>query len=151
MGDRLRALPSLRWMEYSKAGTKGKLGLISQRDAGADMTASFAADRATATGDGLAALAAGFRLAIPIRIRRGDPIPSAVRLVSGSQAVIVATVDGDRHDHRWMDPQGPDRCAVVLRTKTSRGAGPAAEAFSLAAHDQPQHLADGSVQLIWPD
>ena len=151
MGDRLRALPSLRWMEYSKAGTKGKLGLISQREAGADITASFAADRATATADGLAALAAGFRLAIPIRIRRGDPIPSAVRLVSGSQAVIIGTVDGDRHDHRWMDPQGPDRCAVILRTKISRGAGPAAEAFSLAAHDQPQHLADGSVQLIWPD
>ena len=151
MGDRLRALPSLRWMEYSKAGPRGPLGLISQRDAGADITASFAADRATATGDGLAALAAGFRLAIPIRIKRGDPIPSAVRIVSGSQAVIVATVDGDRHDHRWMDPQGPDRCAVILRTKISRGAGPAAEAFSLAAHDQPQHLADGSVQLIWSD
>lgn len=151
MGDRLRALPSLRWMEYSKAGPRGPLGLIAQRDAGADVTASFAADRPTATADGLAALAAGFRLAIPIRIRRGDPIPSAVRLVSGGQAVIVATCDGDRHDHRWMDPQGPDRCAVILRTKTSRGAGPAAEAFSLAAHDQPQHLADGSVQLIWPD
>ena len=151
MGDRLRALPSLRWMEYSKGPTRGPLGLIAQRDAGADVTASFAADRPTATADGLAALAAGFRLAIPIRIRRGDPIPSAVRLVSGGQAVIVATCDGDRHDHRWMDPQGPDRCAVILRTKTSRGAGPAAEAFSLAAHDQPQHLADGSVQLIWPD
>ena len=50
-----------------------------------------------------------------------------------------------------MDPQGPDRCAVILRTKISRGAGPAADAFSLAAHDQPQRLADGSVQLIWPD
>ena len=151
MGDRLRALPSLRWMEYSKAGTRGPLGLISQRNAGADITSSFAADRATATADALEALGAGFRLAVPIRIKRGDPIPSAVRLVSGSQAVPVATVDGDRHDHRWMDPQGPDRCAVILRTKISRGAGPAADAFSLAAHDQPQRLADGSVQLIWPD
>ena len=150
MGDRLRALPSLRWMEYSKAGTRGPLGLISQRNAGADITSSFAADRATATADALEALGAGFRLAVPIRIKRGDPIPSAVRLVSGSQAVTVAAV-GDRHDHRWMDPQGPDRCAVILRTKISRGAGPAADAFSLAAHDQPQRLADGSVQLIWPD
>ena len=91
MGDRLRALPSLRWMEYSKAGTRGPLGLISQRNAGADITSSFAADRATATADALEALGAGFRLAVPIRIKRGDPIPSAVRLVSGSQAVTVAT------------------------------------------------------------
>ena len=152
MAARLQCLPSLRWHEYSKAGTRGPLGLIAQRDAGCDITASFAADRFSGVRDGLAALSCGFRLAVPVHIRKGDPLPSAVRLTSGDQTVIVATVDGDRHDHRWMDPQGPDRCVVLLRTKVSRGRDPAvADPFSLAAHDLPQHLADGTVQLIWPD
>ena len=61
MGDRLRALSSLRLMEYSKAPTLGPLGLIAQRDAGADVTASFAADRATACADAMEALRDGFR------------------------------------------------------------------------------------------
>ena len=152
MAARLQCLPSLRWMEYSKAGLRGPLGVISQRGAGCDVTVSFASDRLSGVRDGLAALSAGFRLAIPVHIRKGDPLPSAVRLTAGDQTVIVATVDGDRHDHRWMDPQGPDRCVVLLRTKISRGRDPAvADPFSLAAHDLPQHLADGTVQLIWPD
>jgi len=152
MAARLKCLPSLRWMEYSKVGLRGPLGLIAQRDAGCDVTASFAADRFSGVRDGLAALAAGFRLAVPVHIRRGDPLPSAVRLTAGDQTAIIATVDGDRHDHRWMDPQGPDRCVVLLRTKISRGRDPAvADPFSLAAHDLPQHLADGTAQLIWPD
>ena len=153
MAARLQCLPSLRWMEYSKAGLRGPLGLVAQRDDGhCDVTASFAADRFSGVRDGLAALAAGFRLAVPVHIRKGDPLPSAVRLTAGDQTVIVATVDGDRHDHRWMDPQGPDRCVVLLRTKASRGRDPAvSDPFSLAPHDLPQHLADGTVQLIWPD
>ena len=152
MAARLQCLPSLRWMEYSKAGTRGQLGLIAQRAAGCDVTASFAADRFSGVRDGLAALSCGFRLAVPVHIRKGDPLPSALRLTAGDQTVIVATVDGDRHDHRWMDPQGPDACVVLLRTKRSRGSDPAvADPFSLAANDLPQHLADGTVQLIWPD
>ena len=148
MADRLAALPALRWMEYSKAGLSGRLGLISQRQAGADITASFAADRATATADGLAALREGFRLAVPVRMRKGDPIPSAFTLTVAGESITVPTVDGDRHDHRWMDDPA---VACILRTKISRGAGPEADGFSLAAHDQPQHLADGSALLAWPD
>ena len=158
MAARLAALPELRPYEYSKAPTAGPLGLIRQRDAGpTDLTASFAADRATACADGLAALDAGFRLAVPVRMRKGDPIPSAVTLratipsASGGRSVCtvtVPTVDGDRHDHRWSDPHG---VAVILRNKRSRGAGPEADAFSLAAHGLPQYLADGHVMLTWPD
>ena len=149
MAARLAALPELRPYEYSKAPTAGPLGLIAQRDPGTDITASFAADRTTAVRDALAALAAGFRLAVPVNLPKGSPLPQGLRLTGGGQTVIVATADGDVSDHRWMDPQGPDRLAVLLRTKRSRGAGPEADAFSLAAHGLPQHLADGSVQLIW--
>ena len=39
MAARLAALPELRPYEYSKAPTAGPLGLIAQRDAGADVTA----------------------------------------------------------------------------------------------------------------
>jgi len=148
MAARLAALPELRHYEYSKAPTAGPLGLISQREAGADVTASFAADRATAAADGIAAIRAGFRLAVPVALRKGDPLPSHFTLASGGEAVTVPAIDGDASDHRWADPHG---VAVILRTKRSRGAGREADAFSLAAHGMPQHLADGSVLLTWPD
>jgi hypothetical protein len=146
MAARLAALPELRPYEYSKAPTLGPLGLIAQRDAGADVTASFAADRATAAADGIAAIRAGFRLAVPVALRKGDPVPSHLTLAVGGEAVTVAAIDGDASDHRWADPHG---VAVILRTKRSRGAGPESDAFSLAAHGLPQYLADGSVELIW--
>ena len=149
MAARLAALPELRPYEYSKAPTAGPLGLISQREAGpTDLTASFAADRATAAADGIAAIRAGFRLAVPVALRKGDPVPSHLTLASGGEAVTVAAIDGDQSDHRWADPHG---VAVILRTKRSRGAGPEADAFSLAAHGLPQYLADGHAMLTWPD
>ena len=149
MAARLAALPELRPYEYSKAPTAGPLGLIAQRDAGPiDVTASFAADRATAAADGIAAIRAGFRLAVPVALRKGDPVPSHLTLTAGGEAVTVPAIDGDASDHRWADPHG---VAVILRTKLSRGAGPEAAAFSLAAHALPQYLADGSAVLTWPD
>ena len=148
MVARLAALPELRPYEYSKAPTAGPLGLIAQRDAGADVTASFAADRATAAADGIAAIRAGFRLAVPVALRKGDPVPSHLTLAAGGEAVTVPAIDGDQSDHRWADPHG---VAVILRTKRSRGAGPEADAFSLAAHGLPQYLADGHAVLAWPD
>jgi hypothetical protein len=148
MAARLAALPELRPYEYSKAPTAGPLGLIAQRDAGADVTASFAADRATAAADGIAAIRAGFRLAVPVALRKGDPVPSHLTLAADGEAVTVAAIDGDQSDHRWADPHG---VAVILRTKRSRGAGPEADAFSLAAHGLPQYLADGHAVLTWPD
>ena len=122
--------------------------LIAQRDAGVDLTASFAADRVTATADGIAAIRAGFRLAVPVDVTRGAALPTALTLTSGGESVTVRAIDGDRSDHRWMDPHG---VAVMLRTKRSRGAGPEADGFSLDAHGLPQYLADGSARLIWPD
>ena len=148
MAARLAALPELRPYEYSKAPTAGPLGLIAQRDAGADVTASFAADRATAAADGIAAIRAGFRLAVPVALRKGAPVPSHLTLAAGGEAVTVPAIDGDASDHRWADPHG---VAVILRTKRSRGAGPEADAFSLAAHGLPQYLADGHALLTWPD
>ena len=162
MAARLAALPELRPYEYSKAPVSGALGLISQREAGVDVTASFAADRATAVADAITAIHAGFRLAVPVALRKGDPVPVALTLRAvmpsafsrrgrSVATVTLPTVDGDRSDHRWQDPQGAEPVAVILRTKRSRGAGPEADAFSLAAHGMPQHLADGSALLTWPD
>ena len=110
------------------------------------MTASFAADRATAAADGIAAIRAGFRLAVPVALRKGDPLPSHLTLAAGGEAVTVPAIDADVSDHRWADDH---RVACILRTKRSRGAGPEADAFSLAAHGLPQYLADGHVLLSW--
>ena len=97
----------------------------------------------------MAALREGFQLAVPVRLRKGDPLPSHLTITTADREVTVPTVDGDRHDHRWMDGPG---VAVILRTKASRGADPAvADPFSLAPHGLPQPLADGVARLIWPD
>jgi hypothetical protein len=147
--QRLAALPGCRPYDYSAAHVGGPLGLDAQRAAGVDITSSFKADRATAVRDALAALGAGFRLAVPVDLPRGAAIPSALILRAQGErsSVRVATVDGDAHDHRWADPQG---VAVILRTKRSAGArAEVADPFSLAPHDRPQPLADGSARLIW--
>lgn len=138
---------SLHLYDYSKAPVTGPLGLLAQADAGWDVTASLAADRATAAADGLAALAAGFRLAVPVAMAKGSPLPRTLTLAApGRPPLTVGAVDGDLTDHRWADPSG---VAVILRTKTSRGAGPAAGAFSLAPTPEPQALPDGTATLAW--
>ncbi len=148
MGQRLD-VPDLFAYEYSKAGTDGALGLIAQRAGGFDITASFAADRATACHDGLAALQNGFRLAVPVAVKRGDPLPVGLTLSHGRESISVPCVDGDRHDHRWLDPHG---VAVMLRTKRSAGSvASVADLFSLQPHDRPQRLADGVVRLAWAE
>ena len=149
MAARLAALPELRPYEYSAAPVAGPLGLISQRASGVDVTSSFKPDRRTGCADAVAALREGFRLAVPVRVRKGAPLPSALTLTTGGESITVPTVDGDAGgDHRWADPHG---VAVLLRLKNARGCGPEADAFSLAAHGMLQHLADGSALLTWPD
>ena len=138
---------TLTLFDYSKAPLGGPLGLESQRAAGWDITASMAADRATAAADAMAALGAGFRLALPVALGKGDPLPVALTLTRGGHTVTVPAVPGDLSDHRYRDPHG---VAVILRTKRSRGADPATAApFSLAATGHPQALPDGVATLQW--
>jgi hypothetical protein len=138
---------SLALYDYSKAPTAGPLGLQAQRAAGWDITASLAADRPSAVSDATAAALAGFRLAVPVRLRKGAPLPVAVTLQpAGAEPVTLRAVDGDASDHRWTEPQG---VAVILRTKASRGAGPEAQAFSLSPTPEPQPLQDGVISLAW--
>jgi len=148
MGERLD-VPDLHAYEYSKAPLEGPLGLIAQRAAGFDITASFKADSATACDDGLRALQNGFRLAVPVAVKRGDPLPVGLTLSHGGESISVSCIDGDRHDHRWLDEHG---VAVMLRTKRSAGSvASVADLFSLQPHDRPQRLADGTVRLAWAD
>jgi hypothetical protein len=139
------SVPNMHLYDYSKAPLSGPLGLIAQRRAGWNLTASFTADRLTAVADGAAALRAGFRLAVPVALAKGAPIPDRLTLRPyGSAPLTVPCIDGDATDHRWADPAG---VAVILRTKRSRGAGPEAKAFSLEPHGHSQPLADGTVSL----
>ena len=137
---------SLILYDYSKAPLRGSLGLNAQRDSGFDVTASLAADRQTAVSDAIAALNAGFRLAVPVALAKGSPLPSALILESANNAITVSCTDGDTTDHRWADPHG---LAVILRTKRSRGASPDADAFSLRPTSDSQRLPDGIAKLTW--
>jgi hypothetical protein len=128
---------SIRPYEYSKAPVHGPYGLIAQRAAGIDTTASMAADRPGNIAHCLDAIDHGFRLAVPVALKKGAPLPAALLLRNGDRIVRLQCIDGDVTDHRWADPAGPqaggfDGVAVMLRTKRSRGASAAAAAFSLA-------------------
>jgi hypothetical protein len=130
---------TLQAYEYSAAPLHGPHGLMAQRAAGIDTTCSLKADRPDGLLDALAAVGAGFRLAVPIALPKGAALPPVLMLKMHPGAAVwrLLTVDGDVTDHRWLDPQGPqpggfDGVAVLLRTKVSRGRGPAAADFSLS-------------------
>jgi hypothetical protein len=128
---------SVRLYDYSKAPVDGAFGLQAQRSAGWDVTASLAADKPGGISQALAAVGAGFRLAVPVGFAKGQPLPDVLILRDGDQFARLLCIDGDTTDHRWADPAGPqpfgfDGVAVILRTKISRGRGAAADAFSLA-------------------
>ena len=139
---------TLHLYDYSKAPLTGPLGLLAQRAAGWDVTASMAADRGSAVSDAAAALRAGFRLAVPVALAKGAPLPVALTLSpADGPALTVPCIDGDASDHRWKDPHG---VAVILRTKVSRGADRTlADPFSLAPIPDYQPLADGAARLAW--
>lgn len=138
------ATGSVKLYEYSKAGLNGRTGLIAQRAAGWDVTASLAGDRATAAADAMAAALAGFRLAVPIELGKGDPLPARVAISHNGQTVILPAVPGDETDHRWADPGA---VAVILRAKRSRGADPKQTGFILP-NAPAVRLPDGMIQLL---
>jgi hypothetical protein len=120
----LAAPGTLQPYEYSAAPLRGPLGLLAQRAAGIDTTCSLKADRPGGCADAAEAVAAGFRVAVPVAIRKGQPLPPVLMLRPSPDAPVLRllTVDGDLSDHRWLDPQGPqpggfDGIAVMLRTK----------------------------------
>lgn len=153
---------SVRLYDYSKAPSSGPFGLLAQRSAGFDVTASLAADRPGGAIEAVRAVQNGFRLAVPVAgFAKGAALPPVLILSSPAGTVRLRTIDGDISDHRWADPAGPqparagvpepgfDGVAVLLRTKQSRGRGPEAAAFSLApAIDTWQPLAGGGHALL---
>ena len=142
--------------DYSKAPLGGLLGLEAQRAAGWDMTASMAPDAPDAARRAIDAIRAGFRLAVPVALRKGQPIPKRLTLWAPDRVdgVDVETVDGDVTDRRHLEPGG---VAVILRAKRSRGARPEVAApFFLRAPDAPRpgllavtDLPDGVAALVW--
>jgi hypothetical protein len=146
---------AVSFYDYSKAHpVTGPLSLTAQAAAGWDITASLRADAADAAGRAVLALRAGFRLAVPVAINKGQPLPQRLTLNSEAGAVTVPCVDGDAHDHRYRDPAG---VAVILRAKRARGADPAVAApFFLSAPASPapgdrfrSALPDGEAFLSW--
>lgn len=131
--------------DYSKAPLSD---IKEQRASGWHITASFSADKLTASRDGLRALIEGFPLAIPVDLAKGQPIPSAVYIqTKNGETVEVPAIDGDLSDYR---PATPDGVAVILRTKKSRGSDPLLfKKFTLRGHSLPQQLPDGFITLKW--
>jgi len=133
----------INFYEYLKAPLGGSDGLRAWRASGWDVTASFAADRVTACADAIAAAREGFRVAIPVAIPKGQPLPSRVVIASGRQSVTLRAVDGDTSDARFRDPMVS--CAVILRAKRSRGADPVAASRFILPNQSRVELFGGSV------
>lgn len=131
--------------EYVKAGVHHADGPGAWLRAGwRDVTASFAADRMTACADGIDALRAGFRLAVPIAWDKHTPLPTVAVLRTHGQTLTVPCVDGDVDDARWRNPAG---CVVLLREKRARGADRTLANRFILPHATNHALADGTLQL----
>lgn len=130
--------------EYCKAPTDAPDGLQAWRAAGWDVTYSFAADRPTAARDALAAVRAGFRVAVPVALARGAAVPARVLITADGVTAALQTVDGDQSDARYADPSA---CAVVLREKRAHGADREAVARFVLPQAPLTRVADGTIQL----
>ena len=147
LGEILR--DSVTLYDYSK----GNLGhLQAKRSAGWDVTASFRTDAPDAVRHALS-VAPSFRLAVPVAIRKGEPIPKALTLTHDEQTLTLPLTDGDRTDDRFREP---DRMhGVVLSAKRSRGADPLiARPFFLNGPEPGEShsvttLNDGIARLQW--
>ena len=133
--------------------SKGNLShLQAKRSAGWDVTASFRTDAPDAVGHALS-VAPSFRLAVPVAIRKGDPIPRTLTLSQGDQSLTLPCVDGDATDDRFREPER--LTAVVLSAKRSRGADPLiARPFFLNGPEPGEShsvttLNDGVARLQW--
>lgn len=140
--------------DYSKAPVRGPLGLEAQRAAGWDLTASMAPDAPDSARRAIDAARAGFRVAVPVALKKGQRIPQSITLrAQDRQPLTLATVDGDASDHRYREPGG---VAVMLRQKRSRGGQGSGSPFFLNAPDAPRRdqsmstdLPDGVASLYW--
>lgn len=141
--DRLGEM--LHLYEYSKAPTNAADGLHAWRSAGWDVTSSFAADRPTACRDAMTAARAGFRVAFPVALKRGAPIPSRVLISHNGQTAVLETIDGDTTDARYRDPGG---VAVILREKRARGADRLSADRFILPNAPLIRLSDGTIQLL---
>ena len=147
LGEILR--DSVTLYDYSK----GSLGhLKAKQSAGWDVTASFRTDALDAVRHALS-VAGEFRLAVPVHIRKGDPVPRRLTLTHNEQSLTIPLTDGDKTDDRFREP---DRMhGVVLSAKRSRGADPLiARPFFLNGPEPGQshsvtQLADGIARLEW--
>lgn len=136
---------TLHLYEYLKAPVDAPAGLRAWQSAGWDVTASFAADRPTACRDAHNAIAAGFRLALPIALGKRAPVPSRVLLTYSGYTYALPTIDGDISDARYADPRS---VAVILREKRTRGADRARADRFILPEAPLIRLVDGIVQLI---
>jgi len=146
--EALASVPFLSLYDYAKAPLFGRSGLLAMRAAGIHTTASFAADQERASSRAIDAAEAGFSVAVPILLPKGEPLPASLLLRDqhGREALLQC-IDGDANDLRMLDPSpalGFSGLAVLLRLKRSRGASPAsASRFALP-------LGSGSWQAL-PD
>ena len=148
----LASVPSLALYDYAKAPLEGAFGLLAMRQAGIHTTASLAADREGGASRALDAIGAGFPLAVPFLIKKGEPLPQELLLSDGSREARLFCIDGDLSDLRMLDPAPPSGFSglcVGLRLKKSRGASAASAArFALAPSSEPQALAGGGSALL---
>jgi hypothetical protein len=130
--------------EYLKAPADAPDGLRAWRDCGVDVTASFAADRATACADAFAAVRAGFRLAVPVAIAKRDPLPSRVLISHNGATLALPAIDGDAIGCAMAGSVAMRR---DLREKRARGADRERVARFISRMRRVR-LLDGAVQLM---
>jgi len=70
----------------------------------------------TKQSDMISAINCGINVTIVVDLQKGETFPDTWTFDDGYASVTVPTIDGDKSDHRFLDPRG---VAVLLKLKRS--------------------------------
>ena len=101
----MHAFPSVTFYDYTKVPPKHRAARLP-----ANYSLTYSYDPANDARDLADAVSRGWNVAVPVQVRKGQPLPDAFAI----DGVQLPAIDGDLHDFRPADPRG---VFVLLRFK----------------------------------
>jgi hypothetical protein len=108
-GNLMLLFPRVSFYDYSKIPPKHRASRLP-----ANYSLTYSYDPQNDPADMRDAIARGWNVAVPVQVKRGQPLPSTFTV----NGLTLPAIDGDLHDYRPADPRG---VFVLLRFKRITG------------------------------